>query len=104
MGQEASLGVIDVTQSIPERKGIYKAQITVGGLNRLFYVVVPSDAIDPRGPLLINFHGGGGSGIHHMSSRHMNQLAEQKNFIVVYPNGYGYVFTTKSPKSKLIVI
>lgn len=90
MGQEASLGNIeDIQGPVPERKGIYKVQLNVGGLNRSFYVAVPNDSIDPNALLLINIHGGGGNALHHMSTRHMNLLAEKRNFIVVYPNGFG---------------
>ncbi len=65
------------------------------GLTRTFRVHVPPGyAPGNPTPVVLTFHGGGGSGqqIEENSSR-MNEVADRENFIVVYPDGTGMIRT-----------
>lgn len=78
----------------------YPVGTTVGsivhqGLTRTFRVHVPPGASSagPR-PLVLMFHGGGGSGLQFESaSSHMDEVADREGFVVVYPDGTGTVRT-----------
>jgi polyhydroxybutyrate depolymerase len=62
--------------------------VTVGGLERSFVVSAPASALTAdRLPLLIMLHGAGGDAASFASLTGMTPLAEQSNFVVVYPNG-----------------
>lgn len=62
--------------------------ISVGGLNRTFHIYVPSGYTgdEPR-PILMFFHGGGGTGKFSEQVYGIDELTEPNNFIAVYPNG-----------------
>lgn len=65
------------------------------GLTRTFRVHVPPGyAPGNPSPVVLMFHGGGGSGqqIEENSSQ-MNEVADRENFIVVYPDGTGMIRT-----------
>lgn len=88
MGQEVSTGpIIDLNDRVPSTKGTYKITLNVGGMERIFYLLVPHDNMKPDSPLLINFHGGGGNAIQHMEST--TDIAVKRGVYVIYPNGYG---------------
>ena len=59
-----------------------------GGLTRTYLLYVPS-SYDGKTqlPLLFNFHGFGGTSSGHMYASDMRSLADQENFILVYPQG-----------------
>src|SRR5689334_15791630 len=58
------------------------------GLQRTFYLHVPPsyDSVRPM-PLVLAFHGGSGSGRGMESLTGFSTLADQKGFLVVYPDG-----------------
>lgn len=69
--------------------------ITHAGLARTFRVHVPPgyDGTEPL-PLVLMFHGGGGSGRQfELASSGMNPIADRENFIAVYPDGTGRIQT-----------
>ena len=58
------------------------------GLIREYLLYVPSSySGSTQVPLLFNFHGFGGTSSSHLSSADMRSLADQENFILVYPQG-----------------
>lgn len=63
-------------------------QMTIGGRVRTYSMHVP-DRPAPRAgfPLLLAFHGGGGDGAAMRRLTGFDALADQRGFIVVYPNG-----------------
>jgi polyhydroxybutyrate depolymerase len=68
------------------------ASITVlhDGMKRTALVHYPPQVAEHRPlPLVLNFHGGGGSALGQQRYSRMDALAEREGFIVVYPNGTG---------------
>lgn len=61
-----------------------------GGRARAYLLHAPG-GVDPDTPaaLVVVLHGGGGNGKHAMKSTRFNELADEKKFLVVYPNGTG---------------
>ncbi len=64
--------------------------LTVDGLERTYILHVPPsyDGSQPV-PLVMAFHGGGGDAANQWRVSGFNQLADEKGFIIVYPNGTG---------------
>ena len=63
--------------------------LQVGGLERTYRLHVPPNYDDNRSwPLVFVFHGGYGTGEVMEQVTGFDQLADEKGFIVVYPNGY----------------
>ncbi len=64
--------------------------LTVDGLRRsyILHIPVPYDNSHPI-PLVFDFHGGLGNAESQMRTSGFNALADEKTFIVVYPNGSG---------------
>lgn len=59
-----------------------------GGLTREYLLYVPSSYDGTsQFPLLFNFHGYGGTSSAHMYAADMRALADQKKFLLVYPQG-----------------
>jgi len=72
-------------------QGSQTFDIQYGGRDRSYIVHVPPQAASGRPlPLVINFHGGGGSAEGHEQYTHMDTVADQEGFLVVYPNGTGF--------------
>ena len=65
-------------------------KLTFGGLQRSYIVHIPV-SYDNRHPipLVFDFHGGLGNAETQMRTSGFNALADEKTFIVVYPNGSG---------------
>ncbi|MBW4663471.1 MAG: alpha/beta fold hydrolase [Chroococcus sp. CMT-3BRIN-NPC107] len=58
------------------------------GTTRSYYVYVPSSYQSGKPtPLVLAFHGGGGSGDRLAASTNLNDVANREGFVVVYPNG-----------------
>jgi len=64
--------------------------LTVDGIERIYIVHIPYsyDGSHPV-PLVMDFHGGGGNAETQMRTSNFESLADEKGFIVVYPNGSG---------------
>ncbi|OBK16683.1 extracellular catalytic domain type 1 short-chain-length polyhydroxyalkanoate depolymerase [Mycobacterium asiaticum] len=56
-----------------------------GGLNRTYLVHVPPG---PPVGLVLNLHGGGGTGAGQRGLSNFNSIADANGFLVVYPDGY----------------
>ncbi len=75
------------------------AEITNQGQSRNYYIYTPKSYNRNRPmPLVLVFHGDGGSGQAMSDVSRFNALAEQKGFIVVYPNGINHTWSN-SPDS-----
>jgi polyhydroxybutyrate depolymerase len=62
----------------------------VDGLKRSYLVHVPPSYNRSRSfPLLLAFHGGGGTGRNQQKLSNLDEVADANGFVVVYPNGYG---------------
>ncbi|WCL49495.1 alpha/beta hydrolase family esterase [Leptospira sp. GIMC2001] len=74
---------------IPYDKHI-QAKIVVDGIERSFHYYLPT-SYNPKNPLPVIFilHGGGGSPQSMINLTRISDHAERKNFIAVYPQGYG---------------
>lgn len=59
-----------------------------GGLNRAYLVHVPPGARAGL-PVVLAFHGGGGTAAGMARISHLDQVADEHRFLVVYPQGYG---------------
>ena len=70
--------------------GDYEVSLDFGGRQRPYLVFVPK-VIKYGGtmPLVIVLHGGGGHAASAIMRSRMNEAAEKKGFIAVYPNGTG---------------
>lgn len=70
--------------------GDYRFVLQHGGRTRSYLTHVPPQA---RGggalPVVLSFHGGGGNAEHQREQTGMNPLANEKGFLVVYPDGTG---------------
>jgi len=74
-----------------EAPGDYSFAIEHAGLTRLYRVHVPSMYSPARPtPMVLSFHGGGGSMDYQADDRHYGQISksEQAGYIAVFPNGY----------------
>jgi len=64
--------------------------LTFDGIERTYILHVPSSYDDSQAvPLVMDFHGGGGNADTQMRTSQFSALADEKGFIVVYPNGTG---------------
>lgn len=60
--------------------------LTWGGRDRTYHVHVPANLSGPA-PLLVVLHGGGGHGTQIERHTRFSQLADEKGFLVIYPDG-----------------
>ena len=68
--------------------GLFNSVLSHDGLARQFVVYVPTNYnTDTEYPLMINFHGFGGTASDFVETADMRSLAESENFIVIYPQG-----------------
>lgn len=58
-----------------------------GGINRTFRFHLPAAGVQPNSPLLICYHGTGGTGAGMENLTGFDAVSDQQNFIVVYPDG-----------------
>src|SRR5689334_14573582 len=60
----------------------------IGGRERRYAIYVPKD-LQPKSPLLIVLHGGGGDGpfVRQATGFEFDMLADAEGFVVVYPDG-----------------
>jgi len=69
--------------------GDYTFSLLSGGRNRTYLVHVPPLYGSSELPVVLNFHGGGGSAAGQRDYSNMNAVSDRDGFIVVYPNGTG---------------
>ena len=73
-----------------EEKGMIHHAVVADGVVRDFYVYVPQAVASGRVqnvPVVFAFHGGGGSGEEFAARSGWDKVAEERNFIVVFPTG-----------------
>jgi polyhydroxybutyrate depolymerase len=65
--------------------------ITLEGIERTYLVHIPNSSTNNQEamPVVLAFHGGGGNAENQMRVSNFNPLADEKGFIVAYPNGNG---------------
>ncbi len=65
--------------------------INVGNIERAYIIHIPTPAANTQTalPLVLSFHGGGGNAANEMRVSNFDPLADEKGFIVAYPNGTG---------------
>jgi len=70
--------------------GNYRDSIFVAGRWRTFLVHVPAGAVpEVYVPLLLAFHGGGGSSDNLRAMSHLDAVADHRGFLVVFPQALG---------------
>ncbi len=70
--------------------GDHRRTLEAQGLSRSYLIHVPPQAADGKPmPVVLNFHGGGGNAQGYQDYVLMDELADEKGFLVVYPNGTG---------------
>jgi polyhydroxybutyrate depolymerase len=67
--------------------GDFTQWVMSDGLKRTFLVHLPKHHWGPL-PLMLMFHGGGGTSLSFANKTHMNAVADSGGFIAVYPQGY----------------
>ncbi len=78
-------------------RGDNYGQISDQGRLRTYYLYTPKSYHPNRPlPLVLVFHGHGGSGRSIANTSRFNELAEQLGFIVVYPNGIDHEWSFRS--------
>lgn len=67
----------------------FNGSLSFGGLTRAYRGHLPSSYENtPYVPLLLALHGHGGDGLGMQRLTHLNTFADQRGFMVVYPDGY----------------
>lgn len=70
--------------------GTHERQMSSGGRDRYYRIHVPPGYTKGRAlPLVLNFHPGGGNAAQQEKDSRMNETADARGFIVVYPEGSG---------------
>lgn len=70
--------------------GNYRDSILVGGRWRAFLVHTPAGAVpEVYVPLLLAFHGGGGTSDNVRTMTHLDAVADHRGFLVVFPQAVG---------------
>ena len=82
------LNSINETCTNTSRNGVDKCDLTHDDRNRFYYMYVP-DNLDTNQsiPVLFAFHGYGSSALRHLGYTNYMPIADENNFIVVYPQG-----------------
>jgi polyhydroxybutyrate depolymerase len=70
----------------PLEPGQYAFDLDHNGRQRSYLLTVPS-TLEERAPLVLNFHGAGGTAEQHRFLTDLDPLAEAKGFVVAYPEG-----------------
>jgi polyhydroxybutyrate depolymerase len=85
--------------SPPTRVAMRKASLVHDGINRTYILHLPTsyDGSVPV-PLLIAMHGYGGTAAGFERDMWLSSAADQKGFIVAYPNALGYPSITNNPQ------
>ena len=76
--------------AVPLDPGNHTVSLSHDGRARAYIVHVPPGARDGHPlPVVLNFHGGGGTALAQQTYSQMDGLADVEGFLVVYPNGTG---------------
>jgi len=68
--------------------GLSNKSIFHDGVDREYILYIPESYEDgTEVPVMLNFHGFGGSAFRHLNNADMRDLSERENFILVYPEG-----------------
>jgi len=88
----ARVAAAEKSESI--KPGTHECTLTHDGVERTYLLHVPPE-YDRREamPLVLFFHGGGGTAKHAEAHYGWNEKADKEGFIVVYPNGSGRIQT-----------
>ncbi|MBV9388031.1 MAG: hypothetical protein JOZ78_16530 [Chroococcidiopsidaceae cyanobacterium CP_BM_ER_R8_30] len=85
--------------------GRFFGKILDRGQLRTYYLYIPkSYKLDRPMPLVLVFHGSGGSGRTIASVTDFNQLADEKGFIAVYPNGINHQWNSEDDVSFVVAL
>ena len=85
-----SLGILACGRLVAAPQSLPLLTLTHDGLERSYILHVPPSYNESQSlPLVLAFHGGGGNAENQMHVSGLNQLADEKGFIVVFPNGSG---------------
>lgn len=87
----------------PQAYGLEKHSMVLDGYTRIWYAYVP-ESVKKQGrpaPLVIAMHGRNGSAEMFISASGMTRVAEERNFIVVFPEAGGYQQHPDGPKNIL---
>ena len=78
----------DVPLDAPDSAGLFTRTLSHNGVTRQYILYVP-DSLDgtSRSPLMLNFHGFGGTADRHLRAADMRPMADSGTFILVYPQG-----------------
>lgn len=68
--------------------------LTSGGITRTFTYHYPGSTLDPNLPLMIVYHGDGGTGASIRATTGFDAIADANNFFVVYPDAIGTYWNT----------
>lgn len=71
---------------------IIHSSITHENLERTYTVYIPASVSSRNAPLIIALHGSGNSSQDMMNRSEFHLLAEEKGFIVVFPNAYKHIW------------
>jgi polyhydroxybutyrate depolymerase len=71
-----------------QEPGTIERTVDVGGMHRSYYLRVPRSLRDAPVPLVLMFHGGGGTPAYAERESRFSEIAEREGFLVAYPQGY----------------
>ncbi len=71
-----------------EPPGSVENKVTVDGLERKYRVIAPKGAREPM-PVVLVFHGGGGTALQMEWYSRFDEIAAREGFVVIYPEGFG---------------
>ena len=78
----------DSTSTVPVNSGSYNSSVRYDGMDRTYYIHIPTSYDKSRSfPLVILLHGLGGTGEGMSKLTGFDKLADKEGFIVIYPDG-----------------
>lgn len=86
----AVLSGLSARATVPPVRGTVVCTLQVGALNRTYDLHVPARLpTDQPAPLVLVFHGGGGTAAQVERATKFSELADRAGFLVAYPEGVG---------------
>lgn len=90
----------DRSAAIPVRAtkadGLETRRLNVGGQERTYYLYVPANLRGSPAPLVISFHGGGGTALPFASRIGAREMADRNGFVLALPEGLQESWNTGS--------